>query len=658
MRNVTVKSMTLTNFKGHKNRTISFSETTNIYGKNATGKSTIFDAFIWLLFGKDQFDRKDYEILPKGLDRVDAEVSALLDVDGRIFTLKRVLHPKWVRRRGTAEEVYDGNETLFYIDDVPLKASEYKARVDMIIDETIFKLITNPAYFLSLNWTKQREILFQMAGTLSDAEIAATKAEFASLLNELSGKSFKAYKTELLARKKKLKDDLELIPSRIDQTQRLMPEQRDVNTIEKELAEVDLQITKIENSIADRSEAIRAQYEAVEEKQKTINSLKNQQQVIVFSANEKAKNEAFIVNQARQDIHNSLRIATQKLDDLKYGKLTRENQIAMLKKDVDKENADIAKLRQEWNDQNAIEYKAQDGCLICPVFNITCSDAQAASKHAEAQEKAKMAFFEAKENKLEEISERGRLLAKVIEEQKERIADAEAIMQEDIKAIAESETEIAKLNKQLEDTPIITPAAIVAENLQEWKELEERIKDIQATIEEVKPVNNADLIEKKKGLSVRRDELKEILSKQALIPQYQQEIKSLESKASDLAQQIADLEKQEFIIAEFTKARVEESEARINSMFRIVKFQLFDKTIDGNEFECCIPTNLSGVPISATNNAERINAGLDIINTLCSFNNVTAPIFCDNRESVNDIVSMNSQIINLIVTNDPELIIN
>lgn len=658
MRNVTVKSMTLTNFKGHKNRTISFSETTNIYGKNATGKSTIFDAFIWLLFGKDQFDRKDYEILPKGLDRVDAEVSALLDVDGRIFTLKRVLHPKWVRRRGTAEEVYDGNETLFYIDDVPLKASEYKARVDMIIDETIFKLITNPAYFLSLNWTKQREILFQMAGTLSDAEIAATKAEFASLLNELSGKSFKAYKTELLARKKKLKDDLELIPSRIDQTQRLMPEQRDVNTIEKELAGIDQQISGIENSIADRSEAIRAEYEAIEEKQKAINSLKNQQQDIIFKANEKAKDEAFSMNQSRQDILNSLRIATRKLEDHKYSKQSRENQVTRLRKDAENEDGDIAKLRQEWNDQNAIEYKAKDGCLICPVFNIACSDAQATGKHAEAQEKAKIAFFEAKEKKLDEISERGRLLAKVIEEQKKRLAEEEDLLQDDIKAITESETEVNKLQKQLDETPAAQPEVIIAENLSEWKELEERIKDIQATIQEVSPVDNADLIEKKKGLSARRDELKEILSKQALIPQYKQEIKNLEAQASDLAQQIADLEKQEFTIAEFTKAKIEESEARINSMFRIVKFQMFDKTIDGNEFDCCIPTNLSGVPISATNNAERINAGLDIINTLCTFNNVTAPIFCDNRESVNDIVSMNSQIINLIVTNDPELIIN
>ena len=109
---------------------------------------------------------------------------------------------KWVRRRGASEEVFDGCETLYYFNDVPLKAAEYKARVDLIVEESVFKMITNTAAFLSLHWTKQREILFQIAGTISDVEIAASDLRFAELMEMLTGKSMVDFKKELSARKK------------------------------------------------------------------------------------------------------------------------------------------------------------------------------------------------------------------------------------------------------------------------------------------------------------------------------------------------------------------------------------------------------------------------------------------------------------------------
>lgn len=661
MKNVTLKSMTLVNFKGHKNRTIDFSEETFISGKNASGKSTIFDGFIWLLFGKDQFDRKDFEIHPtienKRLDRVDSEVSAIIDVDGRVMSLKRVLHQKWVRRRGSSEEMFDGDETLFYMNDVPLKASEYKARIDMIIDETVFKMITNPAYFLSLHWTKQREFLFQIAGTISDQYIAASNPAFHALLDSITGKSFADFKKELAARKKKLKDDLELIPSKVDQTQRLMPEAKDVEQINNELKQVDAEIATIDEQIQDRSSAIRKQYEEIQQKQKDINALKTQQQDVVFKENEASQKLGFEANQKRSELENKLKAAISKLGSAINFKDASEIKLNDLKKQAKEKEKEIEKLRLKWHEENAAEYKAQDGCLTCPVFNITCSDAQATGKHSEAQEKAKNAFFGAKQHMLNTISAEGSLKTDELNKLNNSINEAEKQFQNDTEAVNECQIEFEKVQSEQKSSSTWTPAPIVPEELPAWQELDKQIKAIQATIQDVQPVDNSALLEKKKGLISKRDELKDILSKQGLIVTYKEEIKSLEAKASDLAQQIADVEKQEFTIADFTRAKIEESEGRINSLFRIVKFQLFEKTIDGNEFECCTATNLSGVPIAATNTAEKVNAGLDIISTLCHFHNVTAPIFCDGRESVNDLLSVKSQLINLVVTMDPELVI-
>jgi hypothetical protein len=111
-------------------------------------------------------------------------------------------------------------------------------------------------------------------------------------------------------------------------------------------------------------------------------------------------------------------------------------------------------------------------------------------------------------------------------------------------------------------------------------------------------------------------------------------------------------------MAEFTKVKIDDCERRINGMFQIVKFQLFDKTIDGNEYECSIATNKQGVPISATNTAEKINAGLDIISTLSTFYNSSAPIFCDQAECNNNYLLNGSQMVFLRVTKEPVLTIS
>jgi len=135
---------------------------------------------------------------------------------------------------------------------------------------------------------------------------------------------------------------------------------------------------------------------------------------------------------------------------------------------------------------------------------------------------------------------------------------------------------------------------------------------------------------------------------------YKNEIVELEAKGKQLAQQIADVECEEFTMLNFTKTRIEECERRINGLFTMVTFRLFEYTIDGNESEACVPL-VNGVPFGAANTAGQINAGLDIINALVRFHGVSAPIFVDGRESVNRLIPTESQIINLVVTNDKEL---
>lgn len=662
MKNVILQRLSLINWKGQKERSIDFSNETSICGANATGKSTMFDAFIWLLFGKDSLDRKDYNIIPiengKRVDRVDAEVCGVLDVNGEEITLKRVLHQKWVRKRGTAVETYDGCETMFYINNVKCgTAKEYAAKVDSIIDETVFKMITNPSFFLSLKWQDQRSQLFYIAGTISDEQIAASKPEFKALLDSIIGKTLTQYKREISAKKTELNNDLKLIPSRIDQTRKLMPEAKDFDALKAELEAVESEIEGVEKSMTDKSTAIRGQYEEIQKKQGQINDLKTKQQTVVHEAKEKAANDANTQNSKRRETEGKLNEARITLSSVRSSFRTQEQTVSSLKDVISKQDEKVENKRKEWFAEEAKTYDVKEGCLTCPVFGGPCGDPAAKLLHAENQSKAKQSFWDTKQANLDRIKEEGKNLSKVLEErQKELIAAENELADQKIK-VANAEKSVKEFEDMLAEMSIVSPAPVIAEELPEWQELDNQIKTIQATIEEVKPVDTSDLKEQKKTFESHRDELKAELSDKERIAKYTQEINDLEKKSDELAQQIADLEKKEFTIMDFTKTKINECESRINNLFSIVKFELFDKTIDGGEFEACIATNKAGVPISSTNTAEKINAGLDIINALCRFHNVTAPIFIDGRESVNQLIPTESQIINLIVSNDKSLTI-
>jgi recombinational DNA repair ATPase RecF len=138
--------LSLKNFKGTRAFVLDArGGNVTVYGDNATGKTTLFDAFTWLLFDKDSQGRKDFEI--KTLDAsgqpmhgLEHEVEAVLQVDGKTVTLRKVYKEKWTKKRGSAQAEFTGHTTDYFVDGVPVKKAEYDARIASICDETVFKL--------------------------------------------------------------------------------------------------------------------------------------------------------------------------------------------------------------------------------------------------------------------------------------------------------------------------------------------------------------------------------------------------------------------------------------------------------------------------------------------------------------------------------------
>ena len=169
MKTIRLKKLSLNNFKGIKSLEIEFdNDVTEILGDNGTGKTTVFDSFTWLLFGKDHNDKTAFEIKTldknnRAIPKLVHSVEATLLVDNATIKIRREYKEKWVKQKGSLEAVLTGHETLYFFDDVPITLTEFAERTGDLINEQLFKLITNPFYFNNLPWATRRQILTKIA---------------------------------------------------------------------------------------------------------------------------------------------------------------------------------------------------------------------------------------------------------------------------------------------------------------------------------------------------------------------------------------------------------------------------------------------------------------------------------------------------------------
>lgn len=670
---VTLKELRLINFKGIKNLTVKFGAVTEIAGANATGKTTINDAFTWVLFGKDAQGNSDtkFSIKTVGPDgqpyeKLDHEVTAILDVNGEAIELRRVYAEDWVKPRGSAETVLKGHTTSYFYNGVPLKEGEYKVKINGLVEEGLFKMITNPLFFAGLDWQTQREMLLRVAGGVTYEEIAENRAEFGALLTQLSGKDLAEFKAEISVRKKKIQEELDKIPARIDEITRATPEAPDYEALEAEKARLTSALDDVDTAMMNKAEAARQHYEKAQETQRKINDLRTQQQDIVFKAKEEARKELHEKNSAANEARNKYDATKREYESYTT---TTNREFADLQGKITANEATISRLeedvkskRSEWHTRNEEAYQADGEGLVCPIYKTLCSDASVLKLDTEAKGKAKKAFDDKKAADLARITTEGSELNAKVEDLKKHgeslQAQLDQLTDESLDKTGEYTAELERLKAIIDNSPVIadTPQ-INVEELAEYAALGAEITKLSTSISELPATDNSELTAQKKSLTGELDEVKRKLSLRAVIDDNNNRRAELEAREKFLAQEKADLERQEFTADEFTKARMSEVERRVNQKFKLVRFRMFDRQINGGEKPDCIPM-VNGVKFNDLNNACKINAGLDIINTLSEFHEVSAPIFVDNAESINELLPVSAQLIKLVVTTNTELTIN
>ena len=622
--------LNLQNFKGIRNSEFDFGGIdATIYGDNATGKTTVFDSLCWLLFGKDSLDRADFEIktLENGepIHKVNHEVEAeFLNDDGNSFTLRRVYREKYSSPRG-GDTKLTGHTTDYFINDVPVKEKEYKQYINDVIAEDVFKLITNPLYFNEqYSWQNRRQLLLKMCGDVDDESVINSRSELTRLAELLNGRTVDEQRKIVAAKKTAINKELDMIPVRIDEALR---NKADISTSESKLT------TDIETL------------------NKSINELENQKATIIngFSSTEKRSKIDEIGRQlkARQSevlsIYNTEKqrkrgeyeaLLTQlKIIESEHDRYT--DRAYDLAKDIERESKRIETLQAEFDTFNAQEFNKE----ACP----TCGQPLPEDKQAELE----AAFNSEKAAKLEEwqsLIESAKKLKANYEEQREvLIVKADGLTKEIEDKTKAYESKFKEyesyLEPNVEDDPYYKElkAELFLLELDEGEEADD--KEVARLDDEISSVKE------------KRAALETELNKYTLNADIQKRVIELENQQQKLAAEKNLLDETSFLIDEFVKAKVDMLEESINSHFEYARFKMFNVLVNGNIEECC-ETTYKGVPYRSMNNAARMNVGLDIINALTKFYNVTAPVFIDNAEAVTDFIKCNSQTIKLVVDAD------
>lgn len=645
--NILLKSLHIENFKGITNADFNFSSKATVRGANASGKTTIVDAFTWLLFDKNSQFATDFEIRPLDTDgnpihMTDITVSAIIDFDGTEHELKKVQKENWVKQRGTETAVFKGNVNSFEIDGYPKTLAEYKAFIESVVAEDKFKIVTNPTYFPNLKWKEQRDTLIKFATVESDVEIAKRVGGFDEIIDELG----KAPSTDDIVKKykntkKELENRLKEIPVRVDEISK--------TKVDYDVAELELQKNDLERKLQEFSIGIdssRAKGELMETEM-AINSL-----VTNLNASNNAKRHDLSMKIA--DATARIKIAETEKNTYLYGleidkKLIEADKTAM----EEMSKAFFTKRDEKFDDSKWVYDPNSEYCALCgqklPADKIDTLKAEFEERKA----KAISVFEESKKYEMQTLIDRGNALKEKIAKCQNSIEERESKSIEYTMSIESAQMEKETLEKEL----ATLPESVDITSNAEYIALTKKRDELSTEVNDLETINTKAMFDRT-SIECDLHEVNRKLLQASGNEKIDERIETLKAEQREVAQKIANCEKVLFLVENFVKAKMDVISENINSKFEMAKFSLWETQINGSVVERCVAT-YNGVDYNNLNNGHKVVVGLDICKTFAREYGIHSPIFVDNAESINDynLPILDSQLILLKVSDDKELVI-
>lgn len=636
MKRIVLKKLKIENFKGCRDRTIDFGSVTDIYGANASGKSTVKDAFLWLMFDKNGAGATKFSIRPrngegKDINNVEIIVEATLEIDGVALTLQKVQKQNWVKKRGTDSVKLQGNVNTYEVNGFPASEKEFKGKIASVIDEKLFWLLIDPRNFPALPWKEQRAILTQFVPEISDSDVLESDADtyrpvadevLAAGVEKATEKAKKAMAT--------LKEKQKALPTRIDEASKSLVQIPELADLELQRNALNEQLEEVQKQRDDAGQV----YKVAADIQAEIMQTKLDIGGIEQAASEKLDNQ----RRESRGLHSDLE---SKVFDLFEKRQKKEGEVKRLQAFIEEKEKERAALATKWR---AIKAETMDEsekfCEKCGQALPEDRIQQIVADHEKN-----------KKDRIAKVSADGCNVKAEIDNANDKIE----VLQKEIAILKQQWNDATgEKNRAYEAMNAIPDSVDISDN-QEYQALQTKLSNLETQL------GNMDTGESfKQQLSIRERGIREELD--AVNKQFaaaennertQARIDAYMKEQRTVGQQVADQEKKIFLLEKFSMQKMDMLTDKINRRFNNVRFRLFTEQINGGINPTCVmQANSNGayVDYEDANDAGKMQAGLEVICAMTQFYDVSAPVFLDNRESVTKIPEVDGQIINLFVS--------
>lgn len=684
--NIRINRIALHNFKGVRDAVFQFDgRNARIEGENGAGKSTVFDSFTWLLFGKDHQgqDWTNFDLKPidpetrEPFHGLDHWVEAELTIDGAKRVLRRVVTENWVKPRGETEKVMKGHNQQFFVDGVDTATKNaYDAVIHQWIDEGVFKMLTNPLFFIDdqyTDWKTRRKAILALVG---ESGRDGLQAQFADLLAEMRGEPMEQFKRRVAAEKKANRQDLATATANIAAFKKTLPEAVDAEGLnfqieqiiaerDGKISEVQGKISTIDAGIADINSANDAKKAEIDAIWRQIYALRDKMGKYISERQSDAQKRNAERNGRILEARRAVADVQAQLEDVNRRGQKAQEALEDFKRERVEQALSLSEIGEKYGKrrEEAFDPKSVGVCPTCG--QMLPEDVIEAKAEEFAQERK--AALDAMADKAVKL--------------KKEIAELDATVASRQKALEGLKTERAELTAKrdtaekvladLEETAPEDLDAIEKEARREPEFLkmvtEELDLQSQAKAAAEKSVSTEDLMSDRKAAEaeaalIRKnyEEKVQPLRDQLAVNRERERVLKLiadeEAREKKFADEVARLERLEFRATEYVKAEIDAQEGAINALFRVARWKMFAPTIEGGLTEMCEVTNTEGVPFRSMNDAKKILCGLDVIRVFSERYDCLAPIFIDNAESITKkVFDTEAQVIRLVVSEGAEL---
>lgn len=630
MKEIKVLFIEMTNFMAYGYEKVSFNDLTRIIGRNGVGKSTIANAYMWLLFDCD------YDLTPKPVVRreesgvpVDGDVivTATFDVEGKTVTMKKVQ-----KRTHSKDGSSYKDDNKYFVNDIPKTVKDFKCYLG--IDMDIVKMCCNINAFTAQKPVEMRKYLFAHTDSIGDYDIAAGNEALKELLPFLSD-----YTAEEITAMNKtvisdMKKELSTYSGRIAEKELEIKQKQEMDVSALELQK-NLLLERLKEN-KDKQASNKELMNSYDKETNDILDMKFRLNDMVREANEETEKELSDIKKQigrKEELFTKLNVKIQK----------NTFELSGYKKENIKMNEERERLSNFWQSVKSEQFDEKS--TVCPTCHRELPD--------EEIETLKSDFEKSKNERIKKIESDGLRIKKDIEANNKRISDLEECNRDN----AENKERLEKEIEQLENT--LSEERIDITDTDDYKKLESEISEKEKFLEKYNDISALKTMLAGEETEIRSELAEcEKLLMQADTSDCEDRLETLRKEQREKSQKQADSERVLHLIEDLEKVKNSKLADAVNANFGIVKWKLFEIGKSGGYKSDCIPM-VDGKSILTTmsNKGNRIIGRIDICNSIQKMSGIRCPIWIDDVESLDEanrakvIDMIESQKILLIVDN-------